>query len=181
MGQNTEGPDAHEAGWKHAEREAAQELRDRERHQALLITVGGVSPAKGDLVVGRGDEARVGDGDTVRLAAEVMKNMLRTTEGRFAINHPVLAEPWAEKGGEGVRLSPRLQVTVEAELAIGEGAPESSDELSSKDTAEHLEGKEEAMARVDPARGGRGRARPPERRSGHADGVPASGSRYGAR
>ena len=66
MGQNTKVPNAHEAGWKQVEQEAAQELFDRKGHQALLITLGGVSPAKGDLVVGQGDEAMVGDGDTMR-------------------------------------------------------------------------------------------------------------------
>ncbi len=64
ISQNTEVPDAHETGGKHVEQEAAQELLDREGHQALLIAVGGVSPAQGDLVVGQGDEAMVGGGDT---------------------------------------------------------------------------------------------------------------------
>ncbi len=165
-GQNTEVPDAHETGGKHVEQEAAQELLDREGHQALLITVGGVSPAQGDLVVGQGDEAMVGDGDTGRVAAEVMKNMLRTTEGRFAVDHPVRAEQLAEKGGEGLRLSQKLPVSVEAELAVGEGTPESRDELASKDTAEHLDGKKEATARVDPARGVEGE---PARRNDAVD------------
>ena len=83
MGQKTEVPDADEAGGKQVEQEAAQELLDRERHQALLIAVGGVSPAKGDLVVGQGDEAMVGDGDAMRVASEVVENMLRAAEGRL--------------------------------------------------------------------------------------------------
>ncbi len=97
MGDKAEVSDAHEAGGKHVEQKAAQELLDRKGHQALLVAVSGVSPAKGDLVVGQGDEAMVGDGDTVRVAAQVMKNMLRTPKGRFAINNPVLAEQLAEE------------------------------------------------------------------------------------
>ena len=40
---------------KHVEQEAAQELLDRQGHQALLVAVRGVSPAKGDLVALQGD------------------------------------------------------------------------------------------------------------------------------
>ena len=74
-GQKTEVPNAHEAGGEQGEEEAAQELLDRERHQARLIAVGVVSPAKGDLVVGQGDEAMVGDGDAMRVASAVAENL----------------------------------------------------------------------------------------------------------
>ena len=49
------------------EQEAAQELLDRERQQALLIAVRGVSPAEGDVVIGEGNEAMIGDGDAMRV------------------------------------------------------------------------------------------------------------------
>jgi hypothetical protein len=41
--------DAHEAWGKYVEQEAAQELLDRKSHQALLVAVGRVSPAEGDM------------------------------------------------------------------------------------------------------------------------------------
>ena len=97
MSQETEVPDAHEAGGKHVEQEAAQELVHGQGHEALLVAVGGVSPAKGDLVVGQGDEAMVGDGDAMRVASEVVENMLRATEGRFAVDDPIVVEQLPEK------------------------------------------------------------------------------------
>jgi hypothetical protein len=36
-------------------------------------------------------------------------------------------------------------------LAIGEGLPESGDELAAEDSTQHLDGKKEAIARGDPA------------------------------
>ena len=60
VGQETEVADAHEAWGEHVEEKAPQELVHRQGHQALLIGVGGVSPAKGDLVAGERDEAVVG-------------------------------------------------------------------------------------------------------------------------
>lgn len=55
MSQKAEVADTHEAGGKYVEQEAAQEFLDRQGHQALLVAVCGVSPAKGDLVALQGD------------------------------------------------------------------------------------------------------------------------------
>ena len=52
MRQEAEVADAHEAGGKHVEQKASQELVHGQGHEALLIAVGGVSPAEGDLVAG---------------------------------------------------------------------------------------------------------------------------------
>jgi hypothetical protein len=50
MGQETEVADAHEAWGKHVEEKASQGLVHGQGHEALLVAVGGVSPAEGDLV-----------------------------------------------------------------------------------------------------------------------------------
>ena len=50
MGEETEVADTHEASGKGVEEKAPQELLHGQGHQALLVGVGGVSPAKGDLV-----------------------------------------------------------------------------------------------------------------------------------
>jgi hypothetical protein len=97
MGQKAEVPDAHEAWGKHVEQEAAQELLDRKGHQTLLIAVSGVSPAEGDLATLQGDQAMVGDGNTMRVAAQVTENVLGATEGRFAIDDPMVVEQLSEK------------------------------------------------------------------------------------
>ena len=50
MSQEAEVADAHEAWGKHVEEKASQELVHGQGHEALLVTVDGVSPAEGDLV-----------------------------------------------------------------------------------------------------------------------------------
>ena len=52
MGQETEVADAHEAWGKHMKQKPTQELLNGQSQQALLVSMGGVSPAKGDLVTG---------------------------------------------------------------------------------------------------------------------------------
>ena len=100
--------DAHEAGGKHMEQEAAQELLDLQAHQALLVAVRGVSPAEGDLVSREGDEAVIGDRHAVGVTSEVTENVLGTTEGRCAVDHPVIAKQRAEEGGESLRFREKL-------------------------------------------------------------------------
>ena len=47
-------------------------------------------------------------------------------------------------------MSEGLQVAMEAKLALAEVALESGDKLTAKDAAEHLDGKEEGVAGLDP-------------------------------
>ena len=85
------------------------------------------------------------------VAAEIMENMLGTPEGRLAVDDPVLPEQWAEEGGERLRFREKLEVPVEAQLAVVEGPSESGDKLAAEDSPQHLDGQKEAIARGDPA------------------------------
>ena len=143
--------DAHEAWGKHMEQEAAQELLHRQGHQALLVAVGGVSPAEGNLAVLLADQTVIGDGHPVGVAAEITENMLRATKGWFAVNHPVVAKQGAEERGESLGIGQKLEVPVEAELAVGEGLLQSINELAAEDSTQHLPGEKEARGGVDPA------------------------------
>ena len=81
MGQETEVADAHEAWGEHVEEKAPQKLLHRQGHQALLVGVGGVSPAKGDLVAGERDEAMVGDGDAMGVGTQIVEDILGAAKG----------------------------------------------------------------------------------------------------
>ena len=143
--------DAHEAGGKHVEQEAAQELLDRQGHQTLLIAVRGVSPAKGYLVALQGDQAVIGDRHAVSVAAEITENVFGTTEGRLAIDDPILTKEGTEERSEHFRFRQKFEISVEAQLAVVEGPFESGDKLAAEDSTQHLDGQKEAIARGDPA------------------------------
>ena len=76
--------------------------------------------------------------------------MLGTTEGRFAIDHPVMAEQLAEPGGEDLGLSEPFQIAIEAKFPFAAGALQRSHELTAKNPAQHFDGKKERVAGVDP-------------------------------
>src|SRR5271165_6100350 len=76
--------------------------------------------------------------------------MLGTTEGRFAIDHPVMPEELAEPSAEDLGLSEPFQIAIEAEFSFAAGALQRSHELAAKNPAQHFDGKKERVAGVDP-------------------------------
>src|ERR1017187_2664086 len=76
--------------------------------------------------------------------------MLGTTEGRFAIDYPVMAEQSTEPSREDLRLSELIQIAIEAEFSFAAGALQGSHELAAKNPTQHFDGKKERVAGVDP-------------------------------
>jgi hypothetical protein len=48
-----------------------------------------ILPAEPDLVVFDVQQAVVGDGDAVRIAAHVVEDLLRSSEGALGVDHPL--------------------------------------------------------------------------------------------
>jgi len=87
------------------EKESSQELLDRQRHQALLVFVSRISPAKRDLTFRQGHQPVVRDGNAVGVSPEIAEDMLRPAERPLTIDHPVVAEKLPEPRGEYLGLS----------------------------------------------------------------------------
>ena len=101
VGQQAEVADAHEALGDDVQQEAAEELVGREVHDLHAIGIGVVAPAKADATLGEGEQALVGDGDAVGVAAEVGEHVLGAGEGGFAVDDPGLLAQVVEPGVEG--------------------------------------------------------------------------------
>jgi hypothetical protein len=65
VGQQAEVADADEAVGDDMEQEAAKELGDVELNNLHAVAIGVVAPAEADAAVGEGDEALIGERDTV--------------------------------------------------------------------------------------------------------------------
>src|SRR5258707_15270478 len=111
----------------------------------------GVTPAKGDLLVGEGDQSVVGEGYAMGVTAQIAEYMFRASERWFRVDHPILSEQWSQPGSKGFRLSEELQVSMKVEPAVVNGALECRDELAAKDAAEYMDRKKEGVAWVAPA------------------------------
>jgi len=63
------------------EQEAAQELIDIQSHEPLLVAVGGIAPAEGDVAIGESDEPGVRDSDAMGVGAEIAQHMFGPPKG----------------------------------------------------------------------------------------------------
>src|ERR1019366_9168477 len=127
------------------EQESAQELLDIQSHEPLLVAMGGVSPAEGDVALGESNQSVVGDGDAVGVGAQIAQHIFRPSEGALGVDDPVMAEQYAQPCCEGTRLGQGQEEAVELNHASMEGAAKSGDELAAEDTAEHADGQEEGV------------------------------------
>jgi len=66
--------------------------------------VGIILPAEGNLVVLESDEAMVGDGDAVGIAAEIAEDMMGATKRGFGIDDPLLAVQGTQESAESFLL-----------------------------------------------------------------------------
>jgi len=101
--------DSDQALGQNVDQEAAQELICGDRHDLLLAATRIVFPAKRDSIILKRHQPMVGDGDAVRIAGEIVQNMLGTAEGWLGIDDPVLVEELSEKLAKAAWLSKTLE------------------------------------------------------------------------
>ncbi len=89
-------PDADEVAREDMPKEAPQKLFDPKRDHPFLVVMGRIAPAKAPRPVLQFNQSVVGDGDTVRVIAQVPENVLRAAEWSFGVDHPLVAAAWAE-------------------------------------------------------------------------------------
>jgi len=79
-----------EAFGQDVEEEASQELRSQKRHLSLLAAVGVVLPPEDHAFPVKSEEPMVGNGDPMRVSAQVAEDLGGTAECRFGVDDPVL-------------------------------------------------------------------------------------------
>ena len=105
-----------------------------------------VPPTETDLAVLASEEALVSDSDPMGIAPEVGEDLLRTAEGGFGVDHPVLGPELGEERPEGRSIGERGSLPGEVELACLEGLSERFEVLPPEDDRERPHREEEASA-----------------------------------
>lgn len=101
--------DADQPFRENVDQESSQKLICGNRHDLLFTASCVVFPAKRDLIILERHQSMVGDGDAVRIAGEIVQNMLGTAEGWFGIDDPVLLEELSEELAEATWFSKTLE------------------------------------------------------------------------
>ena len=81
--------DALEAVGQNVEQKAADELGRCKRHELDERTVAVVLPTEGNVIIGDLDEAMIGDGDAVCIAAQIAQNLFGPGQGLLAVDDPI--------------------------------------------------------------------------------------------
>ena len=109
VGEKAEVADADQALGQNVDQESAQELICRNGHDLLLAAVRIVFPAKRDSIILERNQSMVGDGDAMRIASEIVQNMLGTAEGWLGVDDPVLVEELSKKLAKATWLGETLK------------------------------------------------------------------------
>ena len=132
------------------QQEATQELIVRQTGELLFVVMSRIAPAKDHLAIGKGNQAMVGDGHAMGVAAEILQYVFRTTEGTFQVDHPRLSKQWPQPSREDLGFGEQLEVFGKAELTILEGLAKCCNKLATENLAEYRFGQEVVVWRVHP-------------------------------
>jgi hypothetical protein len=132
IGQEPELADTLEAAWQDVQEETADELVSRESHGPLLITTDIVFPAKSNVAVLKCEQAVVGDGHPVSVAAQISQDLFWSTEGRLGIDPPLTRTKTPEQTLESWWLGQVGAVAMKGEFAILESFGQRGEKESAK-------------------------------------------------
>jgi|SRR5579859_3054494 len=118
---------------------AAQELFWSKSHDSCLAGTGVVLPAENYGGITDGEQAVVGDGNAMSVAGQIVKDVFGSTEGWFGIDDPLLLIESAQEKSEVFFVGQWQALAIEHQLVVAKGAPQSSQELATKNAAEDFD------------------------------------------
>jgi len=142
--------DAHEAFGQHMEEEAAQKLGGRQGHDALLTSVSIILIAEGNAFPIEGQQAVIGNGDAMGVAAQIAEHMSGSAERWLGIDDPLLVLQSLHQGFKQLPVLEGGGGTAAVQRSVAVEALQCEEELVAKDAAEHRNGQQEAGMRMYP-------------------------------
>jgi hypothetical protein len=134
VGEKANITDARKPRGQHMLEKAAQELLMGQRHRTVLAAMGIIFPAKSDLLVRHVEQTRIRDRHPMRVAGQVLQDMLWSTEGLLGIDHhPVFPEQSPQEGGKRFSMRERLTSAKEAQLVPAKELLQARHELAPED------------------------------------------------
>ena len=119
VGEESEVPYAHESIWKDMEQKTPDELVCFKCHEFPRVIVFAIFVGECDPAVVDVDDAVVGYGDSMRIAPEIVENLLRAGKRLFGIDDPVFFPQFLQKPGESLAVCEVSSSSVEDDLALG--------------------------------------------------------------
>ena len=121
-------------------------------HSHLLELSGGgvVFEGEGDLAIVNSQDAMVGNGDAMSIAAQITEDRFGGGEGRFGVDDPVLLIEWVEELAPNTELTQFGSAACQLELAGIVSLAEGGQELAAKQTTKDFGRQQESLSGCDP-------------------------------
>ena len=91
-----------------------------------------VSPGECNFSILKRNQAMVGNGHSMGVAAEIFENLLRPAEWALTVNNPIVAIEVVNEGMKRLRIRKMLQLAVTADLPFSKSLLEGIFDLSAK-------------------------------------------------
>jgi len=95
-------PDPLKPAGQNMQQEATNEFIDIQAHHLLARVVAVILPVKADFAVDAIDQTLIGNSHPMRIAAQIVEDMLRTAKRRLCINYPLDLSYWGQIPGKGI-------------------------------------------------------------------------------
>ncbi len=151
-GQQAVVTNAVEPAWEHMDEEPAQELVRIKPHDLHTVSTfdPAVFPAEHHGSGISADRAAVGDGNPMRVAAEVCQYGFGSAEGRFGIDHPFGLAKRRKPGGKCINVCQPGQIAEEGELSRPMQRDQTFDEQPTEQSGQHPDMQEEPRLAANP-------------------------------
>jgi hypothetical protein len=139
-------PDTHQAGRQDVEKEPPDELLGMEGHGLLRVGISTIPVRERDAVVGGVEDSGIGNGRTVRVAAQIREDAPRRRERALGINDP----PFMTYRGEQLSKAERGGAR-KIQFSGAVGGVQKVEKLGAKDDSQGRDGEQKAGACRRPA------------------------------
>ena len=143
--------DAMETVRNRMQQETANELVGLKRHYLLPAARSIILPSECDAIAIDADEAGIGDGNAMRVAAEISQHLRGSSKGRLGIDDPVDAPRFFDNAIECGRIGQVGDVAKEPKLAQIISLLQFFEKQSSKQARQNPHGQEEVCPAGDPS------------------------------
>jgi hypothetical protein len=94
-------PDSLKSAGQDMQQETANELIGIQAHHLLTRIMAVILPMKADLTIDEIDQAMIGNSHPMRIATQILKDLLRASKRWFGVNHPLDLSYWSQIPGKG--------------------------------------------------------------------------------
>src|SRR5882672_10417992 len=128
--------------------EAAEELDGVESERFFDAAVAVILPAEADAALFDLEQAVIGDGNAVGVAAEIVDDLGGAAEGTLGIDDPAAVRGKVQPAPEGWRIGEPGQIAKEGELTLLKGFEQCIPEEVTEAGTEDFDGEKEVFARI---------------------------------